>query len=114
MSGRLRADFFVAALIRRYNGAGAQAVLGRRGAAEAGAIFILLDTLDGAARLYGPAPQSEVGDDGRERLFAPLKLSPDDTMPAARERLRREADFDPDLWLVEVDDRDGRVFFDLA
>jgi hypothetical protein len=30
------------------------------------------------------------------------------------ERMARELRFDPDLWLVEVDDRAGRHFLDLA
>jgi hypothetical protein len=30
------------------------------------------------------------------------------------ERMRRETRFDPDLWLVEIDDREGRHFLDLA
>ena len=33
---------------------------------------------------------------------------------AAEERLRREISFDPDLWIVEVEDRQGRDFLDLA
>jgi hypothetical protein len=30
------------------------------------------------------------------------------------ERMTRELRFDPDLWLVEVDDRQGRHLLDLA
>ena len=55
---RLRSDIFVAALIRRAETQGAVAMLRRRGAAEAGAIFVKVDRLDGAAALYGPAAQS--------------------------------------------------------
>ena len=65
---RLRADFWVSAYLRRCALEGAVAVLRRRGAAEAGAIFVKVDRLDGAAALYGPAPQSEAHENG-ERLF---------------------------------------------
>lgn len=111
---RLRSDIFVSALIRRAEVEGAAAVLRRRGAAEAGAIFIKLDLLDGRAALFGPASQSEDLPPGVDRLFA--RLHKDDWIdPAsAEERLRREVSFDSDLWIVEIEDRAGRIFVDLA
>jgi hypothetical protein len=111
---RLRSDIFAAALIRRAETQGAVAMLRRRGAAEAGALFIKLDRLDGRAAVFGPAPQTEELPDGVDRLFA--KVHADDFVdPAdAEARLKREIMFDPDLWIVEIEDRDGRVFVDLA
>jgi hypothetical protein len=111
---RLRSDIFAAALIRRAEAQGAVAMLRRRGAAEAGALFIKLDRLDGRAAVFGPAPQSEALPDGVDRLFS--KVHADDFVdPAEAEaRLKREIIFDPDLWIVEIEDRDGRVFVDLA
>src|SRR5918997_3027549 len=108
---RLRSDFWVAAHLRRCSIVGIDAVLRRRGAAEAGAIFVKVDRLDGTASLYGPAPQLFVDDPG-ERLFAPVVqgVTPLDV----EERMQRELRFDSDLWLVEVDDRDGRHLLDLA
>lgn len=111
---RLRSDIFVSALIRRAETQGAVAMLRRRGAAEAGAIFIKLDCLDGRTALYAPAPQSAEMPEGVDRFFArahqPEWLDP----PDAEERLKREIAFDPDLWIVEIEDRAGRVFVDLA
>ncbi len=110
---RLRSDFFASALIRRCGVEDVVAVLRRRGAAEAGAIFIKVDRLDGSADLYGPAPQSLVDEDtGEDRLFTPIMR----TAPAAdvEERIRREARFDSDLWLVEIEDRAGRAFVSLT
>jgi hypothetical protein len=111
---RLRSDIFAAALIRRAEAQGAVAMLRRRGAAEAGALFIKLDRLDGRAAVFGPAPQTEELPDGVDRLFS--KVHADDFVdPAdAEARLKREIMFDPDLWIVEIEDRDGRVFVDLA
>ena len=111
---RLRSDFWVAAFIRRCNGAGADAVLQRRGAAEAGAIFVTVDRLDGTLALYGPAPQSELGEAGVERRFARLHKGETIGADEAQARLARQAAFDPDLWIVAVEDRAGRVLFDLA
>lgn len=109
---RLRSDFWVGAYLRRCAVEGVDAVLRRRGAAEAGAIFLKVDRLDGTASLYGPAPQSLVEERGRDRLFAPVLV--DALPPDVEDRIRREIKFDPDLWLMEVDDRSGRHFLDLA
>jgi len=110
---RLKSAIWVAAYIRRCFVEGASAVLRRRGAEEAGAIFIKVDFLDGTAALYGPAPQASF-DEAQpvERAFAPsLKRQP---APVAEvdAKLLREIDFDPDLWIVEVEDRAGRHFLD--
>lgn len=108
---RLRSDFWVSAYLRRCGVEGVEAALRKRGSAEAGSIFVKVDHLDGTASLYGPAPQSFVEDSG-ERLFSPILegVTPLDV----EERMAKEQRFDSDLWLVEVDDRQGRHFLDLA
>jgi hypothetical protein len=111
---RLRSDIFAAALIRRAETQGAVAMLRRRGAAEAGAVFIKLDRLDGRAAIYGPAPQMAELPDGVDRLFAKVHAGEWLETPEAEARLKREMMFDPDMWIVEIEDRDGRVFVDLA
>lgn len=111
---RLRADIWVAAYIRRCAVEGASAVLRRRGAAEAGAIFVKIDKLDGEAALYGPAPQSELAEAGIDRLWRRMHKETWVTPLEAEERLRKEMSFDPDLWIVEVEDRQGRDFLDKA
>jgi hypothetical protein len=100
---RLRSDFWVSAYLRLCNSQGASAVLRKRGAAEAGAIFIVLDRLDGVQVLYGPAPQSVVDESG-ERFFT-VVLEGDALAISAK--LEREMRFDADLWIVDVEDRDG-------
>jgi hypothetical protein len=111
---RLRSDIFVAALIRQAQSRGAIAMLRRRGAAEAGAIFVKVDRLDGRAALYAPAPQSEELPTGVDRLFARVHdaewIEPADV----EARMTREIAFDQDLWLVEIEDREGRAFVELA
>ncbi|MBV1705499.1 MAG: DUF1491 family protein [Hyphomicrobiales bacterium] len=110
---RLRADIWVAAYLRRCAVEGAQAYLTRRGSPEAGAIFVRLDRLDGRVALFAPAPQSELDDSG-DRRFARRHREEWIDAAAAAEAIRREGEFDPDLWLVDVDDRAGRHFLDLA
>jgi hypothetical protein len=111
---RLRSDIWVSAYIRRCAVEDAVAALRRRGAAEAGAIFIKIDRLDGRAALFGPAPQTETGDRGVDRLWTRLHRDEWTDPLATEERLRKEINFDPDLWIVEVEDRAGRNFLDLT
>jgi hypothetical protein len=110
---RLKSGIWVSAYLRRCSVEGAFAVVRRRGAEEAGSIFVKIDRLDGTAFLFGPAPQSAF-DEARpaERLFSPcLPVQP---APAAdvETYLARELRFDPDIWIVEVEDRAGRHFLD--
>ena len=111
---RLRSDIWVAAYLRRVAVEGAAVALRRRGAAEAGAIWVKVDRLDGHAALYGPAPQSESGQRGVERLWSRVHAPEWIAAEEVERRMRREIDFDFDLWLIEVEDRDGRCWLDLA
>lgn len=110
---RLKSGIWVAAYLRRCAVEGAFAVLRHRGAEEAGAIFVHVDKLDGTVALYGPAPQSLVDEDTGMRLFAPIPLR-EPTAESAYMKLQREREFDADLWIVDVEDREGRHFLDLV
>lgn len=111
---RLKSSIWVSAYLRRCDIEGAFAAVRRRGAEDAGAIFIKLNRLDGTGTLYGPAPQS-VFDTERpaDRIFIAMvggtEPAPDAEIEA---RLAREFKFDPDLWIVEVEDRKARHFLD--
>jgi hypothetical protein len=111
---RLKTSIWVAAYLRRCQAAGVFGAVRRRGAEEAGAVFVKVATLDGKAMLYAPAPQT-VYDDSRpiERYFTPI--SPEALPePSVEERIAKEIRFDPDAWIVETEDRAGRHFLDLA
>ena len=111
---RLKSAIWVAAYLRRCQTEGIFGAVRRRGAEEAGAVFVKIALLDGNAMLYVPAPQT-VYDDSRpvERIFMPTSKAP---VPEAsvEERLVKEIRFDPDAWIVETEDRAGRHFLDLA
>jgi hypothetical protein len=100
---RLRSDFWVSAYLRQRAAAGIVAVLRRRGAAEAGAIFVKVDRLDGTARLFAPAPPDLEQEVGERRFEMVLEADP----LGVEDRMAREIRFDSDLWLVEVEDRSG-------
>lgn len=110
---RLRSDFWVSAHLRRLDIEAIPAVQRRRGAPEAGAIFVKVDHLDGTADLYGPAPQSLFGEgDSGERRFVRMLGAVE--APDVEARIAKEIRFDDDLWIIEIDDRAGRHLLDLA
>ena len=110
---RVTSALWVGAYVRRCNGRGAPAAVVKHGAEEAGAIFVIADRLNGTADLYAPAPQAtfDEGEPG-DRLFQMVASA----APLAEidQRLGRERKFDPDLWVVAVEDRDGRAFLDVT
>jgi hypothetical protein len=110
---RLKSDLWVAAYLRRCQVRGAFVALRRRGAAEAGAVFIKISRLDGTADLYGPAPQSSFDEAfPLERAFAPLLKQRPAPEPDVEAALLRQLKFDPDLWIVEVEEASGQHFLD--
>ncbi len=110
MGLRLRSDIWVKAYIRLCGSTGAMAAVVRHGDDDAGAIFIKVNRLDGTCALFGPAPAG-LDEADRDRQWVPIL---DGGTPEADvdARLAREADFDGDLWIVEIEARDGRHHLD--
>jgi hypothetical protein len=110
---RLKSAIWVSAYIRRCMIEGAYAVVRRRGAEEAGAIFVKIDRLDGTSDLFGPAPQTEF-DEARpgDRAFVACLHAQPRPNADVEKYVSRQIEFDPDIWLVEVEDRLGRNFLD--
>jgi hypothetical protein len=106
---RLKSEIWVKAYVRRCAVAGAFAVVVHHGDDDAGAIFIRINRLDGTSLLFGPAPAGfDVAAEDRQWVA----LGPSGPMPDADadQFLAREAKFDSDLWLIEVEDRLGQHF----
>lgn len=98
------------AFVRRHNDLGHMCVVARRGDPIAGQVFIEVDHLDGTRSLYTPAPVVSRGDGAGlvfQRRFEraePAKII---------ERIQREVDFDPDLWVLSIDMRGDDLGIDL-
>lgn len=109
---RLKSDIVIAAMIRRVFGLGGFAAVEKKGAEEAGAIFIRQRFRDGLETLYAPAPQNFFGEDdgGRKFEVRAEKAEPE----AIREILMRELRFDPDLWLLELEIDDVADLFEVV
>ena len=103
---RLKAGIFVRALIRRAEVAGASAFIVRKGAEEAGAVILLLSRLDRTMLVLNQVRRG----DGLLAWARPLgDWGPED---AARAWCDKQVKFDPDLWILEIEDRQGRAFVD--
>jgi len=110
---RLKSALWVAAYLRRRHIEGTSAVVRRRGAEEAGAIFVRICRLDGTSELFGPAPQSALEPGVGDRMFTAclvLQPAPDAEIDTY---LAREVKFDSDLWILEVEDPAGRNFLNV-
>jgi hypothetical protein len=101
---RLKSGLYVKALIRSAEVAGAQAFVVRRGSEEAGALYLKIARLDGTCTVLNQARRGE----GELVWTKPLGDSTDDAQ--AQSYFDKQIRFDPDIWIVEVEDRQGRAF----
>ncbi len=108
---RVTSSLWVGAYVRRCFAEGAFAAVARHGAEEAGAIFVIVDRLSGTADLYAPAPQASFTEARpSERMFQ--LVASGELLAEVNARVEREVRFDPDLWVVAIEDRAGRAFLE--
>lgn len=105
---RLKAGIFVRALIRRVQVAGASAFVLRSGAEEAGSIILKVARLDGSVLVLNQARNA------KGELVWAQALGGWTGEARAAEWCDKQVKFDPDLWIVEIEDREGRAFVDEA
>ena len=101
MTLRLTADFWVRAYLARLEQAGIPAFVMAKGDATAGAVLVKVATLDSLAKAY----QRSFDLSSDSRVWVVLKEGDEQGVDAA---IARQRSFDPDLWVIEVEDRQGR------
>lgn len=106
---RLNSGVWVSAYLRRCAAENVPALVARRGHDAAGAIFIMVDRLDGTVNLYGPAPAGLSGADSERRWVRCLGGDSVEEWSVSS-FLNRQIEFDPDLWIISVEDKQGRHF----
>lgn len=100
----LSTDVWVGALIRRAQLNGAFAAVLRKGDPTSGAVLVkALDRRAGQARLYSEATRG----DGERVWMQPVSSTNEPDLDAYADRAAR---IDPDIWVVEIDDTQGRHF----
>jgi len=102
MTPDLKAKIWIPALLRRAEVNGAFACVVRKGDADGGTALVKVRTPNGNAVLYRPVRNM----DGA-RVWWPKGPSPEREIDAY---MNARLDDDPDLWIIEIEDRDGRHF----
>jgi hypothetical protein len=102
---RLTADIWVSAYLARLRQIEVPAFVVQRGDATAGAVLIKLNTLDGQARCYQRSFDLMTG----ERRWVVLVDGDEAEVDAS---ISKQRGFDPDLWVIEVEDKQGRHLLD--
>ncbi len=102
---RLTASLWVAAYLARLAQEGIYAHVAKKGDETAGAVAVKVARMDGRAsfftRVFGP--------EGERVWQARLEGAPE---PEVDEALARQRRYDPDLWIIEVEDPRGRHLLD--
>ncbi|MDR3448573.1 MAG: DUF1491 family protein [Alphaproteobacteria bacterium] len=102
---RLATDLYVSAHIRQAARENVPMMVTRRGDPSSGSLILKINLLNGTARVLIEARFHEA------RVWTPATHT--DPMPEsdADAYLARQADIDPDAWLIEIEDKQGRVWF---
>lgn len=107
MTPRLKAEIWVKAHIRRCWTEDVIAVVVRRGDDMAGTVLVKLNDLADGCTVLQPAP-----DPGGGRVWLRATGPEPVNEQAADDYIARQLKFDPDLWVLEIEDRKGRHFLD--
>ena len=102
---RLATGIWVSAYLHRLGAEGIFAHIMHRGDDTAGAVLVKLATMDGQAVAFQRSFDLATGD----RTWDTLTEGAEQDVDAS---IARQRGFDPDLWVVEVEDRAGRHFLD--
>ncbi len=102
---QLRTEIAAMALVRRATSSGVFAAVLAKGDPDAGAILVKVNTLDGRAQVHSPM----LNHAGETTWITPLG-EPAPPEAKADAYIARRRDNDPDIWVIEVEDRAGRPF----
>jgi hypothetical protein len=105
MEPRLTTGFWVSAYLNRLRLAGIPVFVVQKGDATAGAVVVKLATMDGRARAY----QRSFDLMSDRRVWVVLAEGAEGEVDAV---LTRQRGRDPDLWVMEVEDKAGRSLLD--
>ncbi|MDX8354067.1 DUF1491 family protein [Cognatiyoonia sp. IB215182] len=102
---RLTAEIWVSAYLTRLRLKDIPAFIVKRGDGTAGAVLVKLNTLDGRACCFQRSFDLMTG----ARQWVVLTEGDEAEVDAS---ITKQRGFDPDLWVIEVEDRQGRHLLD--
>ena len=105
MTNNLSTELYVQAHARQAQSQGVPFIVLHKGDPSSGTLIVKINLLNGTARVL-----VEARFDG-ERVWTPAL--PADPMPErdADAYMSRQSDIDPDAWLIEIEDKQARLFF---
>lgn len=98
---RLATGIWVSAYLARLQAEGISTYVVAKGDATAGAVLVKLATMDGQAQAFQRSVDLMTG----ERKWMVLAEGEERSVD---ESIRKQRSFDPDLWVIEVEDARGR------
>ena len=104
---RLTSEFWVQAYLHRLNLENIPAFVTTKGDLTAGSVLIKLNTLDGGAQAFERSFDLQTG----QRAWIALAAGAEGDVDMA---IQRQKSFDPDVWVIEVEDKQGRHLLDQA
>jgi hypothetical protein len=107
MQPRLKSGLWVQALIRRYDGQAIPATVVRRGDADAGAILVKINR-----RERGCIVLNRVQDPADALVWHHATGAAPVDEAIADAYIARQVGRDPDLWVIEIEDRGGEIVLD--
>ncbi|EBA13469.1 DUF1491 family protein [Roseobacter sp. CCS2] len=102
---KLTADIWVSAYLTRLRLVEIPAFIVQRGDGTAGAVLVKINTLDGKACCYQRSFDLMTGD----RKWMVLAEGDEAEVDQS---VSKQCSFDPDLWVIEVEDKQGRHLLD--
>lgn len=107
MQTRIKTEHWVHAHLRRCTVAAVPAFVVRRGDNERGMVLLKINTLENGCKVLTQVRDLE----GRLGWLAALDgaMAPELEADAY---IARQTDMDPDLWVIEIEDRKGRNWFE--
>ncbi len=101
----LKTELYVKAHLKRLEIQGIPAYVIRHGDDDAGELIVKLSTMDGKASMF----QREYNAETRERIWVCVLETSEAEVDAS---IQTQCGFDPDLWVLEIEDAKGRHFLE--
>ncbi len=102
---RLATDLYVSAHTRIAAREGVPMTVVHRGDPSSGTLILKINLLNGTARVLVEARYDD------DRVWTPATHADPMLEAEAEAYLSRQAALDPDVWLIEIEDKKGRIWF---
>lgn len=103
---RLPTDFIISAHIRTAAQQGVPIVIRQRGDNNVGTILLKINLLNGTSRVLSQVRFND------QMMWSPVSKTDPMKEADAENYLARQAKIDPDCWMVEIEDKQGRIWFE--